>query len=171
MALEVETGSGSATAESYISVADADSYHSLNGNPSSWSGATTGEKESALRQATQYLDDKYQSRWRGERALSSQALRWPRVNVYDDDGFAVSSTSIPAKLKQAVAVVALEVIGGTSLFVTETAAGSLSAKRVKVGGIEIAKEFAGSQSSQPSFPKAAALLAGLISANGARYRA
>ena len=170
MSLIVETGSGSTTAESYISVAEADTYHAANGAPASWTAASTADKESALRQATAYLDDRYAYQWRGTRAHEEQALRWPRTAVYDDDGFYVSSSSIPERLGRAVAVVALALIDGTELYANQTNGGEVVEKSVTVGSIAITKVFAGSQSSQPTFPEARALLAGLIDPPGARLR-
>ena len=74
MALVVEDGTGLSTAESYISVADADTYHSDRGN-ALWTG-TDAVKEEALRQATEYLDATYD--WKGSISLTTQALNWPR---------------------------------------------------------------------------------------------
>ena len=51
MSLVVEDGTGKADAESYISVADADTYHSNRGN-TDWAALTTTEKEQLLRGAT-----------------------------------------------------------------------------------------------------------------------
>lgn len=75
MSLIVEDGTGMSTADSYISVADADTYHSSMGN-TAWPLATEGAREIALRRATQYLDTHY--RWRGSPLSSTQALAWPR---------------------------------------------------------------------------------------------
>ena len=41
MALTHEDGTGKADAESYLSVTDADTYHTAHGDPAAWSGATT----------------------------------------------------------------------------------------------------------------------------------
>jgi hypothetical protein len=49
-------------AESYVSVADADTYHANRGN-ASWAALTTTQKEQALRKATDYMVGAYQSRW------------------------------------------------------------------------------------------------------------
>lgn len=80
MALVVEDGTGLANAESYISVADADTYFSDRGN-ATWAALTTLAKEQALRKATDYLVATYELRWMGARTTSTQALDWPRMNV------------------------------------------------------------------------------------------
>lgn len=54
MALIVEDGTGLADAESYLSVADADTYHADRNNEA-WQDYSTAEKEAALRKATQYI--------------------------------------------------------------------------------------------------------------------
>ena len=66
MALIVEDGTGVSGAESYISVVDADDYHTNHGN-TSWGSADTTAKEIALRKASEYLDGKYGKRWLGIR--------------------------------------------------------------------------------------------------------
>jgi hypothetical protein len=81
MALVVETGSGSSTAESFISVADADAYHSNRGN-AGWSALTTAVKEQTLRKAADYMEQIYRTRWCGYRKTATQALSWPRTFVY-----------------------------------------------------------------------------------------
>lgn len=80
MALVVEDGTGKADAESYVSVADADTYHDKRGN-SVWAGLTTAVKEQLLRKATDYLLQMYRGRWKGCRVSSTQALDWPRYYV------------------------------------------------------------------------------------------
>jgi len=84
MALIVETGSGSATSESYASVAEADQRHADRSNVA-WAALATPIKEAALRRATDYLVQRYRSRWKGRRVLATQALDWPRVGVVLDD--------------------------------------------------------------------------------------
>lgn len=74
--LIVEDGTGLSNAESYVSVADADAYHSAMGN-SSWATGDTAAKEAALRRGTQYLDAHYS--FAGEPLTETQALEWPRV--------------------------------------------------------------------------------------------
>ena len=107
MALEVETGSGSATAESYISLADANARHTALGN-SSWTGSDSA-KESALRRATQYMEQSYRSRWRGQRMTGTQALSWPRWGV-EVDGFYLDSDIVPAEIANACADLALKAL-------------------------------------------------------------
>ena len=53
MALVVEDGTGLDTAESFISVADADTYHTeWNADPTAWTGATTAQTTSTAKPNT-----------------------------------------------------------------------------------------------------------------------
>lgn len=171
MSLIVEDGSGLASAESYASVAEADLYHAAQGNPSTWSGASTPTKEAALRQATTYLDGKYGARFRGRRKTEDQSLKWPRHCAIDDDGYTIDSGSVPPKLKSATAEIALKVVEGSALFVDEATPGSLEASTLKIGLIEISETFQGGQSAQPAYQKARALLTDLLEPLGIRERA
>lgn len=77
MTLTVEDGTGLETAESYLSVADADTYHADRNN-TAWTDYSTAEKEAALRKATQYIDGRWGGRFPGAQLTDTQALCWPR---------------------------------------------------------------------------------------------
>ncbi|WP_321991525.1 DnaT-like ssDNA-binding protein [Marispirochaeta aestuarii] len=112
MALIVEDGTGLPDAQSYISVTDADVYHAARGN-SVWVDADQDSKEASLILATEYLDGKYGKRWLGTRLTSSQALDWPRTNIFDELNRSI--TGVPEKIANATAVAALKVIQGEEL--------------------------------------------------------
>lgn len=114
MALVVEDGTGLTNANSYISVADADTYHSDRAH-TDWGAASAGDKESALINATQYIDGKYRTRWRGWRGHENQRLAWPRYNVVDSDGWSVDWDSVPVNVQYATAEAALLIIQGEDL--------------------------------------------------------
>ena len=63
-----------ATSNSFITVAEADTYWATNLYATNWDGATTANKEKALKMATRILDEKVA--WVGTRATSTQALGW-----------------------------------------------------------------------------------------------
>jgi hypothetical protein len=109
MALIVEDGTGLANAESYISVADADTYHTDRSN-AAWALLTTAAKESALRDATEYIDSYYQ--FGGYRKTDTQALDWPRFECPKQDVSALAlvywlDTVLPRPLVRACAELAL----------------------------------------------------------------
>ena len=109
MALTVETGAVVANAESYVTVAEADTYWSYRNN-GTWAAAAPAAKEAALREATQFLDGSY--KWAGSLVSSAQKLLWPRVVGIDRSGREISSTSIPSAIKSAQCELALEALGG-----------------------------------------------------------
>lgn len=104
MALVVESGSGDANSESYLSVIDADTYFTNHSSPSEWSSATAAEKEAALRYATTYLDDNYE--WYSSLLTRTQALDWPRNPYLDSQGRYIEG--VPQKIKDATCEMALE---------------------------------------------------------------
>lgn len=103
MALTVEDGTGVIGADSYVSVADADTYFSLHGSPSNWTGLTTPLKEAQLRYASSFLDGRYY--WIGNRYSQNQGLDWPRNFAYDTDGFL--HTGLPSVIADAVCEIAV----------------------------------------------------------------
>lgn len=143
MALIVEDGTGLTTAESYLSVDDADTYHTAYGAPALWTAATTGEKETALRIATRYLDAAYQMRWKGKRTNETQRLAWPRSSVYDQDGYLIDDDDLPLALEDATAIAALKHVEGVALLPDLTSNSSIVAESKKVGPLEISYQYQG----------------------------
>lgn len=113
MSLVVETGTGSATGESFCSVSDALAYHAARGN-ATWATITTTQQEQALRRATDYMEAVYSQRWAGTRTTSVQALSWPRYNVFVN-GFVTLSSSIPRAVINACSELALRAAAGELL--------------------------------------------------------
>lgn len=126
MAIVIEDGTGRADAEAYISVSDADAFFDARGI-GGWVGVlATGEKEAALRRATDYMTQAYRARWKGSRINGTQALDWPRNFVQRDDfqaatmnGAAViggrfyfPSNEVPTEVQHANALLALKSLSG-----------------------------------------------------------
>lgn len=119
MALIVEDGTGLANAESYLSVADADTYHSNRGN-TAWAALATPAKEQALRKATDYIEQAYRYRWKGGRINAVQALSWPREYArreeFIDNSFPYDiyfpSDVVPVEVETATAILALKSVSG-----------------------------------------------------------
>lgn len=111
MSLIIETGAGLASAESYCSEAEADDYHEKRGN-ADWN--SVADKEAALRKATDYLIQNYRASWKGVRATATQALDWPRGNVYIEpflnggSSLLLASDIVPVQVKNACAELALK---------------------------------------------------------------
>lgn len=111
MALIVENGTGLSTAESYVSVAAADTRLAALGL-TNWATLTTAEKEQALRRSTNYLEQAYRSRWKGNRHTVAQALAWPRNGVVVDDFVVIASTIVPPEVANACADLAFKAAAG-----------------------------------------------------------
>ncbi len=145
MALVVEDGTGKTNSEAYISVADADTYHTnYTGATSNWSTASTTVKERTLRLSTLALDAQNVLRWKGRRQSKGQALDWPRNNVKDSSGFFIDSNVIPEDLRRANAELALrEITDSDGILPDIDDNGIIKREKVKVGPIESDIEFVG----------------------------
>ena len=148
MAFVVEDGTGLANANSYMAVADADTYHTDHSASTTWSGASTANKEKALRLATQYLDAKYEMRWVGTRHSLAQALEWPRSYVVLYDTYSISTLTIPQNLKDACAELALKQLTDTDLMPDLTNPGSVSSETVSAGSVSTSTTYVGGGQSQ-----------------------
>lgn len=161
MALEVEDGTGKANAESYISVADADTRQSSLGM-TTWASLTTDEKEQALRRATIYMEGAYSSLWKGTRSSSAQALSWPRSGAMVH-GYALSGGVVPENVKGACADLALKAAAG------ELAADLTRAvKREKLGPLET--EYADNSPQSKRYPSIDMILSAYLKGSSAMVR-
>jgi hypothetical protein len=97
MTVTVTATAGSASANSYLTVAGGDTIANLQLGTLAWGSASNDDKGRAVISATRYLDE---LEWIGDRASSTQALGWPRSGI-TLDGVALSSTAIPEQVEQA----------------------------------------------------------------------
>lgn len=120
------TTPGASDADSYVALADAETYFGDRGL-TTWTGADSA-KEAALRLATSYLDNAYRDRWIGVRTEQAQALAWPRCSaipirtsisitmaLIDSDGFEIATDTIPIQVQRATMEAALLSLTGTDL--------------------------------------------------------
>lgn len=143
MTLILEDGTTVAGANAYINVTFADIYHTDYGN-TAWTGVDA-VKETAILQATQYLDMKYGHRWRGARVEADQALDWPRTGGKDHDGYIIEDDDIPKHLEWACAEAALRAL--TEELIPDVAnPGSLIQKVERVGPVMRSQTWSGGQS-------------------------
>lgn len=131
LTLTAETGTGSATANSYATVAQGNSYHDGHLYATGWTGATTANKEAALVMATRLIDDSFQ--FEGSKTGDTQALEWPRFDIIDRSGFLVQATTIPAALVNATAELGRWLLAADRTAETE----DLGFKRLKAGSVEM----------------------------------
>lgn len=132
MAISIVATPGSATANSFATEAEAIARAALRLNLSGWatvSGSTcTEDEKKALIEATIELSD---LRWEGARTDATQALSWPRTDVYnldDPDETEYDDDEIPVWLVDATAELAFEFLkaGTTDLAVADASQGIIS---------------------------------------------
>lgn len=165
MSLIVETGTIVEDAESYASVAFADSYNTAYLSNAAWTALSTANKEIALRKATQYLDSVYGNLWVGRRVSALQELDWPRQGIWDTGE--IPHTEIPVLLQRATAEIAVRSLSTTLLPDIDEGEYGLKSEYVKVGPISVREERKESvTSTRPRFPNVDLMLRRLIFARG-----
>ena len=103
MSLVLETGSGIATADSYVDADDLTTYASENGLTLP---ETDAAKEALLRRAFTEMNS---MQWKGDRTYPSiQRGVFPRTGIIRD-GYAINSTTIPAEIKDGQMSLAAEI--------------------------------------------------------------
>ncbi len=157
--INVQNATGTtASANSYISLADANTYFSDRNN-STWSAATDANKEFALINAWQYMDNAFS--FLGLKLTSTQTTKWPRDSAYDPSGYEYSG--IPVNLTYAQSEYALRALSADLLqdVTYETDGRSVSSEKSKVGPVETNKTYSGVVTSR-RYPAADLLMRDLI---------
>jgi hypothetical protein len=151
---------GGSSDNSYVELEEANAYFEDRLNTAEWDAATNETREKALITATRRIDEE---QFFGYKASITQALKWPRYNVTDEDGNLLPSDSIPEQVKQAVFVTALELLRAD--FLAENYMGNFS--YFSAGTVQI-KQF--TQQSAGRLPSDAFRLLQrfMTSGNGAR---
>ena len=86
-----------AAANSYVTLAAADTYFETVPDSSTWTDKSTDAKNRALISATRWIDA---LSFYGDRCTTTQALKWPRNN-YTIDGVDLACSLIPDAIKAA----------------------------------------------------------------------
>jgi hypothetical protein len=102
---------------SYVTIAQADSYFETRIDSSEWESSDDETKEQALVTATQLIDERH---WIGAAVSSSQALAWPRKNaIYYDprlgQQITIANNEVPSQVKIAVYEQALHLVQNEDL--------------------------------------------------------
>lgn len=121
---DIDTTIGGASANSYASMDEAETYLDSRLNIVAWFDAGPDDRKRALLMAAQRLD---RENWLGNRATSTQRLAWPRADVRKVDsvgigfsgyswdfgwGESYSTTEIPQPVKDAQCELALAYLEG-----------------------------------------------------------
>lgn len=158
MAFIVEDGTGFANSNSLASVEFADAYHAERGN-AAWAAFSEPRKQQLLIIATDYVVDLYGQAFDGSRAVSGQALPFPRIVNYVNVGNPIGVQR---------AVVELALVANSGPLTTNATRGK---KRVKIGPLEV--EYDGNAPTQTQFVTASLKLAPFLkpgATNGRQVR-
>ena len=130
--LIVEDGTGLPNANSYCDLDYALEYCTMKGY-TSWQALSETEQKVFIIRGTEFIDNFYN--WRGRKGKGSQALSFPRLDLYDDDQYLING--IPEKLKKACLEAAFlnSTSGADTLFTTKDENGAI--KRQKVDSLEV----------------------------------
>lgn len=122
------------SANSYITEVDATAYLTAERlYVTVWTAATTSQREQALIWATLLIDASFD--FDGDKTTSTQALRWPRIGMYDADGLSINYDILPSLLKKATSTYALNLL--TTNRVAEPGLLGLGIEEAKVGPIQV----------------------------------
>jgi len=119
-----------ASANTYVTLAQADAYFDERLDSTDWTGATDNNKGKALVQAARRLD---QIRWVSIKADADQKLQWPRSAAVDEDGNTVDSDEIPQCIKDAQCEMALFMLDSDLL----SDSGLEAFEQVEIGPIKV----------------------------------
>jgi len=106
MSVTFDSTSGATSANSYISVEDADNYFAKRMHTDNWDAASDVNKQKALMDATRRLD---RIEYTGEKTNNDQALEWPRTGATLRDE-ALDDDIIPTRILDATCELALAVL-------------------------------------------------------------
>jgi len=151
MAIIVETGSGVPNANSYVTLSYCDTYFETKGY-TTWVNGDDDLKECAIINACDYMETLM---WKGQKALSTYVLSWPRRGVYDADGYPIYSDTIPLQVQKAQCELALRFFQNKAPLADVSSGDSYIIKEV-VGPIEIS--YSSSHPPNVQFPEVEALL-------------
>jgi hypothetical protein len=135
VALTIVATAGSASANSFVTLAEAETYMEGRGNKATWTAAADADKNIALVEATRDIDA---MDFIGYVAESTQSLAWPRQWAVDPDDPSqnyYATNEIPTRVKDATSELAFQYIkAGT----TDVAAidSKTNVKRKKVDVLE-----------------------------------
>ena len=125
---------GGASANSYVSRVDAQSYFDDRLDVAEWTDASNANKDSSLVMATLRLD---QEEYDGTRADSDQALKWPRYGIYVDNVYQ-EETAIPKPIQEATYELALAILKDNTLLADSGLEGF---ENVSLSGLDVTPRF------------------------------
>lgn len=169
MAFTVEDETGLEDANAYITVAEFKAY--WDDRAFDYSSYTDPDDlQVAIIKATDYIENRFRTRFKGSREFEDQSLSFPRLNLFDEDGRLV--TGLPTLLKHSTAEYAKRALTAELApdFDIDDTGQRVTRKKEKVGPIEEETQYveAGGIAIYRPYPSADALLQEYIIASGGR---
>lgn len=156
--LVVEDGSVVTGANTYVSLADCDTYHDNLGQ-STWTGDDV-DKTSAILRAMRYIEN---LNWNGYKTDQDNPLQWPRYETYDRSGYLYDSDVVPQPVVNALCEAALvELTDAGALRASTSTSGQIRSEKVDV----IETEYFQSYQSRASYDAIEDELTGLVNGFG-----
>tara|TARA_R100001510_G_C7611212_1_gene174685 strand:- start:205 stop:735 length:531 start_codon:yes stop_codon:yes gene_type:complete len=121
-----------ASANSYVTLAEADAYFETVPSDTHWHNKNDDKKNRALISATRWLDG---LTYYGTRCTTTQALKWPRKD-YKVDGVEIKCTFIPDEIKVAAFELARALANNTDAVVGSKGTDGVP-EEVKLGDLEV----------------------------------
>lgn len=115
---------------SYVTRAEADSYFGARLNSGSWASCTT--PDAALSSSFNRLNQEY---FIGYPTNFTQTGSFPRVGLFDRNGYWISPSIVPQDVKDAQCELALSMIDGSYIFTADTS--NIKYDSVAVGPINV----------------------------------
>ena len=131
MAAVIDASLSGSAANSYVTLAQANTYFETVPEASTWTNKTDDQKNRALISATGWLDG---LTYYGDRCTTTQALKWPR-DEFKVDGVELVCTLIPTPIKQAAYELARALANDTSAITNATGTGLFEA--VELGDLKV----------------------------------
>ena len=132
MAATINATLSSASANSYVTLAEANTYFETVPDSSTWDDKTDDQKNRSLISSTRWIDS---LNFYGDRCDSGQALSWPRNN-YHVDRVELTCSAIPADIKYAAYELARALVNDTDS-ITGTTGDTGLYEEVKLGELEV----------------------------------
>ena len=132
MAATIDATLKGASANSFVTLAEANAYFETTPDDSNWVNKTDDQKNRALISATRFIDD---FEFYGDRCTTTQALKWPRKE-YKVDGIELVCTLIPDEVKVATFELARALANNTTAL-TGSKGTDGTYQEVKLGDLEV----------------------------------
>lgn len=157
MAFEVETGSGSSSATSLVSVAVADERLA---GVAAWGVKNTSQKQDLCNEMSEYISLNFN--WRGQIRRHTQALAWPRVCVVDNEARVIAADSVPLLVQYAVCEAIKVTLAGDDLLPAEKSGIKKESVGAGDGAATKSVEYFGEKRVVKDYPRITSLLAGYV---------